>query len=391
MKTIKNYTKGLLSFALLFFISNATFAGSTPTDGAVSNTNMFYIFLVLALVILVAIFFLSNAIKNLLSSDFYKEKVFEQEKERRDKNNNTTLLTLLLLLGLPFASFSLSPAPSQVIGAESDMSLEWVWAIVIANVILVGVLFYLRGLFLELLYSVKPKPVKVKINEAIKVNEPSKLAKLLTDVVPLDREHEIMTDHEYDGIHELDNNLPPWWLWSFYASIVFAFIYILNYHVFKTSELQIDEYNTELAQAALDIEAYKKTQKLNIDETNVVLLTDNADLEKGKKIFLNNCTACHGPKGEGTIGPNLTDDYWIHGGDIKDVFSTIKYGVEGTSMQSWKKQLGVVELQQIASYIKSLKGTVEGGKEPQGDLYKEEVSVSNAETTDSTLIVKDSL
>lgn len=387
MKNFKHYTKGLLSFALLFFISNTTMAAPTQTDGAVSNTTMFYVFLALALVMLLAIYFLSGAIKNLLASDYYKKAIYEKERKKREEGNITPLI-LLFVIATPFASFSQSEVAA---GVESDMPIQWVWAMIVANAILAGVVLYLRGLFFEILRVVRPKKVVEKAGK--KVKEPSKIAQILTDAVPIEREHEILTDHDYDGIRELDNNLPPWWLYSFYVSIVFAFIYLLNYHVFKTGDLQIAEYEESIVQGNLEIEEFKKTQKLNIDETNVFLLTDKSDIDKGKKVFMNNCVACHGANGEGGVGPNLTDDYWIHGGSTKDVFKLIKYGNPEKGMQSWKKLLGAVEIQQVTSYIKSIKGTVEGGKEPQGDLYVEEGEATETtnEATDSTVAVVDAI
>jgi cytochrome c oxidase cbb3-type subunit 3 len=388
MNNIKKYTKGFLSLLLIFFITNSSFAATTETSGVASNKTMFYMFLVLALLLILAIFFLSNAIKNLLGSEFYKEKVYDAEKKKRENNINK-IVTLLLILGLPFASFSLSPATNNVVASSNDMSIEWVWAMIFANVILVGVLFYLRGLFLQLLYSVRPKKVVVK--KAKKSKQASKLTQMLTDIVPLENEDDILTDHDYDGIQELDNNLPPWWLWSFYASVIFAVIYIFNYHVFKTADLQIAEYENDIVQKDAEVAAYLKSMKLNVDESSVILLTEQSDINTGKKIFDQKCVACHGKSGEGVIGPNLTDDYWIKGGSIKDVFKTIKYGTD-KGMQSWKDELNPVQIQQVSSFIKSIRGTVAEGKEAQGDLYKEEDS-STEETivTDSTVAVVDSI
>jgi len=139
---------------------------------------------------------------------------------------------------------------------------------------------------------------------------------------PIQEEHDIILDHNYDGIKELDNNLPPWWIWSFYASIVFAVIYLVRYHVFNDSN-QFDELETEYAQAKIDIENYKKTAKDLVDFNTVELLTEASDLNAGKNIFNENCVACHKADGGGGIGPNLTDENWILGGGIKNVFKTV--------------------------------------------------------------------
>jgi len=191
----------------------------------------------------------------------------------------------------------------------------------------------------------------------------------LTDTVPIEEEEAILTDHDYDGIRELDNNLPPWWKYLFYVTIVFAVVYLYYYHVSATGKLQIEEYTQELAIAEKEKEAYMKLAANSIDETNVKL-SDEKGIEKGQALYQQNCAACHGAAGEGGVGPNLTDPYWIHGGGIKNVFKTIKYGVPQKGMISWKAQLSPSAMQDVASYIISIQGTnPANGKEPQGDLY----------------------
>lgn len=192
-----------------------------------------------------------------------------------------------------------------------------------------------------------------------------KKSNILTKAVAIEDEESILLDHEYDGIRELDNVLPPWWVWGFYISIVFAVIYVFRFHIVKSAPLQDQAYTIEVANANKEIEAYKKNAGMNIDENNVTLLTDQADLDKGAQIFTDNCVVCHNPNGEGNIGPNLTDKYWIHGGDIKSIFKTIKYGVDGKGMPEHESKLNPIQLQQVASYVKSLK--FHEGKAPEGD------------------------
>ena len=199
--------------------------------------------------------------------------------------------------------------------------------------------------------------------------------KLKGEEKPIEEEHEIILDHNYDGIRELDNNLPPWWLYSWYASMVFAVIYLFNFHVTGTSGTQYDELENEYAQAKIDIEEYKKTAKNLIDVNSVELLTEAGDLQNGKKIFGENCIACHMADGGGGIGPNLTDEYWILGGDIKSVFHTISEGGRsGKGMISWKKEgLKPLEMAQVASYVLSLQGTTAANpKAAEGDLWQPE-------------------
>ncbi|MDO7171102.1 cbb3-type cytochrome c oxidase N-terminal domain-containing protein [Mariniflexile sp. AS56] len=187
---------------------------------------------------------------------------------------------------------------------------------------------------------------------------------------PMEAEGEIILDHNYDGIRELDNDLPPWWLYGFYASIVFAFIYMLRYHVFN-GDNQYDELQVTLEQAKVDLEEYKKTAKDLVDYNTVVVSLDVSDLSNGQKIFQSNCVACHMADGGGGIGPNLTDTHWILGGGIKNVFHTISEGGRsGKGMIAWKQSLKPSEIAQVANYILSLQGTVPANpKAPEGDIW----------------------
>lgn len=218
----------------------------------------------------------------------------------------------------------------------------------------------------------------------------------LVDSTPVAEEDEIILDHNYDGIKELDNNLPPWWVYGFYATILFGVIYLVRFHVFNDYN-QTEEYETEVAEALVAIEAYKKTAKDLVDINTVVLLTDAADIAAGKAIFTTNCVACHKADGGGGIGPNLTDPNWILGGGIKNVFKTISEGGrDGKGMVAWKQTLKPAEMAQVASYVITLGGTTPAEpKEAQGDIWidpdavKEEVLEEVPETvTDSTSVVR---
>lgn len=190
---------------------------------------------------------------------------------------------------------------------------------------------------------------------------------------PIEKEQEIVLDHSYDGIRELDNNLPPWWVYMFYATIIFAAIYLLRYEVFNDTN-QIQEYEIEVAQAKADFEEYKKNNKGLIDANTVELLTDAKDISAGKTIFGENCVACHKDDGGGGIGPNLTDDHWILGGGIKNIYHTISEGGRpGKGMIPWKSDLKPLEMAQVASYVMSLQGTSPADpKAPEGDVWTAE-------------------
>ena len=198
---------------------------------------------------------------------------------------------------------------------------------------------------------------------------------------PIEDEAEIILDHNYDGIKELDNNLPPWWIYGFYASIVFAAVYLLRYHVFS-GPTQIDELETELADARIAIETYKKTTKNLVDINTVTQLTEAADLSAGKTIFESNCVACHMADGGGGIGPNLTDPNWILGGDIKSIFKTVSEGGRsGKGMIAWKQQLKPLETAQVSSYVLTFEGTTPANpKAPEGDVWVDENTEQAPET-----------
>ncbi len=208
-----------------------------------------------------------------------------------------------------------------------------------------------------------------------------------------DDEGEILLHHDYDGIKELDNNLPPWWVYLFYACIVFAVVYLVRFEIMGADNQEM-ELKNEMAQAQIDIAEYKKTAPDLMDENTVTLLTDAADLAAGKAIFTANCVACHRADGGGQIGPNLTDDNWILGGGIKNVFHTlVNGGRDGKGMISWKGTLKPKEMQEVASYVLSLKGTnPKDPKAPEGEVWVDSTATksdaSAAAGTDSTTVLK---
>ena len=181
-----------------------------------------------------------------------------------------------------------------------------------------------------------------------------------------------MLDHDFDGIQELDNRIPPWFTTLFAVTVIFGVAYLLDYHVFRSSKLSQEEYADELA--AADIQRrIALVAEGTIDEQALVPLTDPAALTAGKELFTKNCISCHAADGGGGVGPNLTDDYWIHGGGIKNVYATIKNGVAEKGMISWKLVFTPKQIQQLASFVLSLKGTHPAvPKATQGDLYVEQ-------------------
>ncbi len=199
----------------------------------------------------------------------------------------------------------------------------------------------------------------------------AKFRQFVTRSVPMEKENDIMLDHNYDGIKELDNRIPPWFSYLFYVTILFAVYYMLDYHVLATSKLSSDEYAEEIQIAEIKKAKLMKSGAL-VNEETVTAVFDETSIQAGKKIYDVNCVACHSAGGAGLVGPNLTDEYWIHGGGIKNVFKTIKYGVPAKGMISWQTQLNARQIQEVASYILTLKGTNPANpKQPEGTIYIE--------------------
>lgn len=181
----------------------------------------------------------------------------------------------------------------------------------------------------------------------------------------------VMADHDFDGITELDNRIPPWFTTLFSVTILFGALYLLDYHVLHSSKLSNEEYLEEMAAADIQRRIVLAGEG-NIDENALVALTEPGTLARGKEQFAKYCISCHGSLAGGGIGPNLTDDYWIHGGGVRNIYNSIKSGWPEKGMISWKLVFTPKQMQEIASYVMTLRGTnPPGAKAPQGDLYGE--------------------
>jgi len=203
--------------------------------------------------------------------------------------------------------------------------------------------------------------------QALKKNKPGIWNKIL-GLRPLSEEKDILLEHEFDGISELDNPTPAWFMWLFYATIVIAAGYMLTYHVFKWSPLQDEEYAIEMKEAEDAKKEYLSKAANLIDENTVTESNDAGIISAGQALYNTNCIACHGDKGQGIVGPNLTDEYWLHGGKINDIFKTIKYGIPEKGMISWEKVLSPKQISDVANYLHSIKGSNPANpKAPQGD------------------------
>lgn len=347
------------------------------SNGLMGNPSMEtnYILLAMAVLQVVIILTLSGIMRTLGSSGTLWADYLKGRKA-------SMVLVLLFAAGATDASAAV-PGVAMI---TTQTLLYWlISANILFFVIIVSQLTVVRGMVKALSGKDEEEAAKV---EAVPSFADSILNKL-TRTVEVEKEEDILMHHEYDGIRELDNVLPPWWLWLFYGTIIWSVVYIFNVHISGTWLHQADEYELEMTQAKADVEAYLAKAAAAVDENTVTMMTDASALAAGKNTFVTYCKACHGENGEGNaVGPNLTDVYWIHGGGIKEVFTTIKYGVVEKGMQSWKKDLKPTEMQQVSSYILSLQGTnPANAKAPQGELW---IPAENAAPTDSAAVARPS-
>lgn len=379
--TNKYFTAIFTLMALLF--SQPIFAAGPPAPSIFSN-GLALILISIMIVLLIVIGILANILTGAAEV---------KAKARKSENAVKTLALTGLLIFSPavFAqdaeATNTALTTAKTIGGLSTGTFYLMVGIILAELlVIIAMLINLRFLI------IKEKEVPVTAEEKL-IAEKEKANKLsfwdrFHRLKPMSQEAELDSGHEYDGIRELDNRLPPWWLYGFYASIIFAVIYLWRFHVSHTGPSSKQEYETSVAKAKAKVDAYLKLKGDAVDENTVTLLTGADDLAAGKAIFIDpaKCPACHNADGGGNaIGPNLTDDYWLYGGSVKDIFKTIKYGTN-KGMRSWKDDLSAKQIAQVTSYIKSvLHGSKpQNAKAPQGDLFKDEGGGTAAQAADST-------
>ncbi|HRH38595.1 MAG TPA: cbb3-type cytochrome c oxidase N-terminal domain-containing protein, partial [Flavobacteriales bacterium] len=370
----------LLASLVFTVVGGSLFAqatGPVSTEPMVSvTTSLNYAMVALAVVQAVLILSVAGILRTLGNAGGWSKRYL------KGRGPAAVLVPALVLLAQSANAQAYKPTNTTV----SNEQLFWI--LVIANVVLFVLLMaqinVLRGMTKTLMgESAKAVPARKQHTWA------DGLLARLTRQKPIEQEQDILMHHEYDGIRELDNVLPPWWLWLFYGSVIWSVVYLVNVHVTKSWPLQKEEYNAEMTQAKVDVDAYLATTKSQVDERNVVLLTEAGDLAQGASIFKQNCATCHGQLGEGTAGPNLTDDYWLHGGGITNVFTTVKYGVMGKAMKSWKDDLKPLEIQAVASYVLSLHGTnPPNPKAAEGDIWK---ATTDSTSTDTLRAITDTV
>jgi len=243
--------------------------------------------------------------------------------------------------------------------------------------------------------QLNPTPYSAPVKEPVldyetwlsqKKSKTSVWEKLLS-LKPIEQEKDLEIDHAYDGIKELNNPVPAWFNVLFFGTMIFAAGYLFYYHIGGYGDLQDQEYVNEMVKAQQEKAAFLEKSSNTIDENSVKFDNTQTVLEEGRGIFNSNCAVCHGDKGQGIIGPNLTDEFWLHGGGINNIFKTIKYGVPDKGMISWEKNLSPKQISAVSNFIMSLKDTKPAGaKAPQGEKYEEKDPQDNEMKS-----VKDSL
>jgi len=337
---------------------------------------------VIALIQLIAIISVGSIIKRLTHNTDY----FVKLKKLRDNSGLKSLILLVGMVGLSSVAVAqeaevMRPEPPTYPAFAQDANTMLLLGL---NILLLLVFVYMTRLLKKTVAMLMPE-IEEAPQKEVEVVETGKVMHALTDAVPIEREHEVLLDHDYDGIKELDNNLPPWWVWMFYVTIIFGFVYMVYYHVLPYGKSQEEQYVAEVQAAEEAREAYLAMAKNLVDETNVSMLEAESDLKAGKAIFVEKCQQCHAADGGGGVGPNLTDNYWIHGGSLKDVFKTVKYGVPSKGMISWESQLRPNQMAQVSSYIMTLQGTTPmAPKDPQGELWV--APEETAAPADSTMV-----
>lgn len=293
-----------------------------------------------------------------------------------------TILAMTLLL--PTWGMAQTASPLSVTPAWYDDPMMQFYLLACSLFVVALVVLLVAVVMLRVINVLAELETKRKAEERGEVYQPAppfwnRFWQSANEFVPVEKEKDILLDHNYDGIRELDNHLPPWWKWLFYGTIAFSLVYLIVYHVTLTLPSSEQEYQAQVTAAEEQIKVFRA--KNPVDENTVTLLTDAAALTEGQQLFQANCASCHLADGGGDIGPNLTDPYWIHGGSIKDVFAIVKNGVQGTNMVAWGQVLSPQNIQSVSSYVLTLQGTTPAkAKAPQGTRYPTDSTQTQADT-----------
>jgi cytochrome c oxidase cbb3-type subunit III len=376
---MKTLTKYFLPIIAIFAVATANAqSNSQPENAPIASTlnnplALTMVIIAAALAIIIAI--LSNVVGG--TAEWF-----------RNKQKQNTSIVIGLLFFTPFSSFAqenniaATTVVSNTIGGMSSPVFYVLCSVIAVEMFAILMQLYFIKLFLA-------KEAIAKVAESKKPLAWANWWNKINSFKAFDKEVEIDLGHNYDGIRELDNSLPKWWLYGFYLTIFVGVVYLYRFHYAHTAPSSKEEFEIAIKHAEEEKEKYLAKAANNVDENTVTLLTDIAAIEKGKTNFTTMCAACHGTEGQGGVGPNLTDNYWLNGGSINDIFKTIKYGKPEKGMRSWKDDFSPIQIAQIASYIKNMQGTKPANaKEKQGELFIENNNNKADSSTNKSVAIK---
>jgi cytochrome c oxidase cbb3-type subunit 3 len=371
MRTIKT-----ISFVIATLISfNCYSLSPDPKAESIGSNPLFLAMGILAAVLLFVIMILSGVLRTAV-----KTKIREIV-----ANKGTQAIFLLMVFFTSSNAFaqSIAPAvPESIYESDAIAGMHPLGFYSLFTVLLLE-LFVILWLCLIILRIIVKREAVASQTAGEKVKKESFLSNFISrkllGVKPVETDKDVMLDHDYDGIKELDNDLPPWWKYGFYLTIIAGIIYFISYHVTHNSKSSLEEYEYEMAEAEKTVNAYKATLASNVDETNAMYAADADKIVAGKAIFVKNCVVCHGNEGQGLVGPNFADKYWVYGNKAVDLFKIVKNGTN-KGMKAWKDELSPVDIQNVISYIHTLEGTNPANpKAPDGVLI-EDALISNSDT-----------
>jgi cytochrome c oxidase cbb3-type subunit 3 len=310
----------------------------------------------------------------------------KKEQHVKSPSNKTSIVALMMLLSVTLAfgqtpgepSFWSDPINSPLLPLYATLTV-----IAATVLLLIAVLVYVLRVFNIIIQQVeKERAVKLGLPVVKKLTWWEKFWQKINALAPIENEHDLDTGHDFDGIRELDNHLPPWWTGLFYATVIWGVVYLVVYHVTDSMPLSGDEYQNELAEAEVNARVLQASRPAEvIDAKKLEYNADQEIIGRGRIVFTSsNCGSCHRNDGGGnTIGPNLVDDYWLHGGSIGEIYSTIKTGFVEKGMPAWGKTMSPKDVRDVAFFVMSLKGTnPPNAKAPQGNLHKPAVVLDSA-------------
>jgi cytochrome c oxidase cbb3-type subunit 3 len=316
----------------------------------ITSTTLFTVMTLFTLILVFIMVAMGGVAKTVLL------KSYEDKAKKKSSNAGKAVMIAFLLFSTSSFAAESAPASASLIAFSNNIF----WAYIVVDLVLIGFIIYFARII--------NRTIAEEITLPKRVLRWNRIKKSLTDAVEIENEASIAIDHDYDGIIELDNNLPPWWKYGFYITIVWAVVYLFYFQILEVGNLQEAEYLAEMEEGEREVAAYKAAHPNLINASNVTVLEDPASIAKGMNVYNTYCMSCHMESGRGGIGPNLTDDYWIYENDISTIFTTISEGASN-GMPAWKELMPANDIQAVASYVLSLDEIpAPEGKEPQGEL-----------------------